>query len=198
MMVLAELLRDALPALVHIPASGPAPSRSSGLVKRLFEEASGTRLGSGFAIRQNAQLLLLEALRSYLEREQPAVGWLRVLADQSLAPALRLMHAEPGRPWGLVELASTAGMSRTVYSERFRRAADEPPLAYLSPWRMVLAQHALRDPDARIGALAAQLGYGLDSAFSDAFKRIVGESPTHYRQHAGRAAPSRQLRHFVH
>ncbi|MGY4856356.1 AraC family transcriptional regulator [Cryobacterium sp. AP23] len=181
----SELLRNALPGLVHVAAAGRAPSLSGGLVKRLFEEASGTRLGSAFAIRQNAQLLLLEVLRAYLEQEQPTIGWLRLLADESLAPALRRMHAEPGRSWGLAELASAAGMSRTVFSERFRRAAGEPPFTYLARWRMVLAQHALEDPDVRIGALAAQLGYGSDSAFSNAFKRIVGEAPQHYRQHAG-------------
>jgi AraC-like DNA-binding protein len=180
----AELLRNALPGLVHVAAAGRAPSLSAGLVKRLFEEASGTRLGSAFAVRQNAQLLLLEVLRAYLEQEQPAIGWLRLLADESLAPALRRMHAEPGRSWGLAELASAAGMSRTVFTERFRRAAGEPPLTYLTRWRMVLAQHALEDPDVRIGALATQLGYGSDSAFSNAFKRIVGEAPQHYRRHA--------------
>jgi AraC-like DNA-binding protein len=183
----AELLRTALPGLVHVEAEGRTSTLTGGLVKRLFEEAAGTRLGSAFAVRQNAQLLLLEVLRAYLEREQPAIGWLRLLADESLAPALRRMHAEPGRPWGLAELASAAGMSRTVFFERFRRAAGEPPLTYLARWRMVLAQHALEDPDVRIGALAAQLGYGSDSAFSNAFKRIVGEAPQHYQRHASDA-----------
>lgn len=180
----SELLLNALPGMVHVAATSPTPSRSSELVKRLFEEASGTRLGSAFAIRQNAQLLLLEVLRAHLEQEQPAIGWLRLLADESLAPALRRMHTEPGQPWGLAELASAAAMSRTVFSERFRRAAGAPPLTYLARWRMVLAQHALEDPDVRIGALAAELGYGSDSAFSNAFKRIVGEAPQHYRRHA--------------
>lgn len=180
----SELLRNALPGMVHIAATSPTPSRSSELVKRLFEEASGTRLGSAFSIRQNAQLLLLEVLRAYLGQDQPAIGWLRLLANEDLAPALRRMHAEPGRPWGLAELATAAGMSRTVFSERFRRAAGEPPLTYLTRWRMVLAQHALEDPDVRIGALATELGYGSDSAFSNAFKRIVGEAPQHYRRHA--------------
>ena len=185
----AELLRNALPGMVHVAATSSASSRSSEHVKRLFEEASGARLGSAFAIRQSAQLLLLEVLRAYLEQEEPAIGWLRLLADESLAPALRRMHAEPGRSWGLAELASAANMSRTAFSERFRRAAGEPPLTYLARWRMVLARHALGDPEVRIGTLAAQLGYGSDSAFSNAFKRVVGEAPTHYRRHAGTTRP---------
>jgi hypothetical protein len=71
------LLRTALPSLVHVRAATPAASRLGGIVERLFDEASSGRLGSGFAIRQNGQLLLLEVLRAYLEQEQPPVGWLR-------------------------------------------------------------------------------------------------------------------------
>lgn len=176
------LLRGALPGLVHVQASTPAASRLGALVAQLFAEASSGRLGSAFAIRQNGQLILLEVLRAYLEQEQPPTGWLRLLADEPLAPAVRLMHQQPGRAWGLAELASAAGMSRTTFAERFRTLAGAPPLTYLSRWRMVLAQRALRDPDVRVGALAAQLGYGSESAFSNAFKRELGQSPLHYRR----------------
>lgn len=176
------LLRTALPSLVHVQAGTSAASRVGGVLERLFEEASSGRLGSGFAIRQNGQLLLLEVLRAYLEQEEPPVGWLRLLADEPLGPALRLIHEQPGKPWGLVELARAAGMSRTSFAERFRAVAGTPPLTYLSRWRMLLAQRALRDPDVRVGALAAELGYSSESAFSNAFKREVGESPLHFRR----------------
>jgi AraC-like DNA-binding protein len=176
------LLSTALPGLVHVRAASSAASRLGGIVARLFDEAASGRLGSAFAIRQNGQLLLLEVLRAYLEQEKPPVGWLRLLADEPLGPALRLIHDQPGTPWGLVELARAAGMSRTSFAERFRAVAGTPPLSYLSRWRMLLAQRALRDPDVRVGALAAELGYGSESAFSTAFKRQVGESPLHYRR----------------
>lgn len=176
------LLGAALPGLVHVQAATPVASRLGDLVGRLFDEASSARLGSAFAMRQNGQLLLLEVLRAYLEQEEPPAGWLRLLADEPLAPALRLMHGEPGRPWGLVELAQAVGMSRTSFAERFRAVAGTPPLAYLSRWRMLLAQRALRDPDARVGNIAADLGYGSDSAFSAAFKREMGLSPLQYRR----------------
>ncbi|MBT2502220.1 AraC family transcriptional regulator [Curtobacterium sp. ISL-83] len=182
------MLGAVLPGLVHVQAARPAADRLASLVGGLFDEASSGRLGSAFALRQHGQLLLLEVLRSYLEQEQPPTGWLRLLADEPLAPALRLIHAEPGRPWGLVELARAAGMSRTSFAERFRTVAGVPPLAYVSRWRMLLAERALRDPDVRIGALAAELGYGSDSAFSTAFKREVGESPARYRRRVRSAA----------
>lgn len=176
------LLAAALPGVVHVHAEAPGAARVRGIVHRIYEEGSRGRLGSAFAMRQHAQLLLLEVLRAYVEQEQPPVGWLRLLVDAPLAPALRLMHEQPGRPWGLAELARAAGMSRTVFAERFRAVAGTPPLTYLSQWRMVLATRALRDPDVRIAALAADLGYGSESAFSTAFKREVGESPARYRR----------------
>ncbi|WP_036507882.1 AraC family transcriptional regulator [Nocardioides sp. URHA0020] len=177
-----ELLRTALPGLVHVRASTPAASRLATIVVQIVEEASSGRLGSAFAIRQQGQLFLLEVLRAYLEQEEPPVGWLRLLADEQLAPALRLMHDHPGTPWGLTELARAAGMSRTSFADRFRKVAGTPPLSYLSRWRMLLAQRALRDPDVRVGDLASRLGYGSESAFSTAFKRQIGESPLHYRR----------------
>ena len=176
------LLRSALPGLVHVRTSTPTASRLAVLVAQLFAEASSGRLGSAFAIRQNGQLILLEFLRAYLEQERPPAGWLRLLADEPLAPALRLMHEQPGEPWELVELARAAGMSRTSFAARFRTVAGTPPLAYLSRWRMVLAQRALRSPDMRVGALAAELGYSSESAFSTAFKREIGESPMVHRR----------------
>lgn len=184
----SALLRTALPGLVHVSAT--STGRSAELVRQLFDEVSSERLGSAFAIRQNAQLLLLEVLREYVEHVQPPIGWLRLLADERLAPAIREMHAAPGRSWGLAELASAARMSRTGFAERFRSAAGEPPLRYLARWRMVLAQRALHDPDARVGTLAAQLGYGSESAFSIAFKRETGEAPLHYRQRVAVTPPT--------
>ncbi len=177
-----DLLASALPGLVHVRGATPAAARLAGLVDQLVVEASSPRLGSAFAIRQLGQLILLEFLRAYLEQEEPPTGWLRLLADEQLAPALRLVHDQPGRSWDLVGLARAAGMSRTSFAERFRAVAGVPPLAYLARWRMVLAQRALRDPDVRVGALATELGYGSESAFSTAFKREVGESPVHYRR----------------
>jgi AraC-like DNA-binding protein len=177
-----ELLRTALPGLVHVHASTAAASRLAALVTQHFHEAASGRLGSAFAIRQNGQLILLEVLRAFLEEERPPVGWLRLLADGPLTPALQLLHQQPNRSWELAELAQAAGMSRTSFAKRFRAVAGTTPLAYLSRWRMMLAQRALRDPDVRVGTLARELGYGSESAFSTAFKREIGESPLHHRR----------------
>lgn len=184
------LLLEALAPMSHIRASAAAATSLLTSLDRLFDEATGGRLGSAFAIRQYGQLLVLEVLRAYVSQTEPPPGWLRVLTDERLRPALGLMHAEPGRPWQLTQLARAAAMSRTSFAERFRAAAAMPPLTYLGRWRMLLAQRALRDGDVRIGSLAAQLGYASESAFSTAFKREVGESPLRYRHRVRGESPT--------
>ncbi|MEU8976097.1 AraC family transcriptional regulator [Streptomyces monashensis] len=175
------LLLEALPPLGHIRAAADAAGALHARLHQLFDEVTGNRMGSTFAIQQHAQLLLLEMLRAYVDQAELPPGWLRVLTDQRLRPALRLMHAEPGRHWGLEELAREAAMSRTTFAERFRAVAGVPPLAYLHRWRMLLARRALRDSDVPVRSLAAELGYTSESAFSNAFKREVGESPLRHR-----------------
>ncbi|MFB6784402.1 AraC family transcriptional regulator [Streptomyces sp. NPDC056352] len=175
------LLLGALPPVAHVRASVSDGEPLRADLLRLFDEATSDRIGSAFAIRQYGQLLLLEALRAYVGQADLPPGWLRLLTDERLRPALDLIRAEPGRAWGLAELARAAAMSRTSFAERFREVAGMPPLTYLSHWRMLLAQRALRDDDVRIATLATELGYGSESAFSTAFKRVVGEAPRRYR-----------------
>ncbi|GAA2120277.1 AraC family transcriptional regulator [Actinomadura napierensis] len=181
------LLLEALPPVGHVRASAAAAGLRRSL-DRLIDEVTGGRPGSAFAIRQCGQLLLLEVLRAYVGQAELPPGWLRVLTDERLRPALNLMHADPGRPWRLEDLAHAAAMSRTSFAERFRTMAGVPPLTYLNRWRMLLAQRALRDGDVRIGSLAAELGYASDSAFSTAFKREVGESPLRFRHRTRQTA----------
>ncbi|MCY1141098.1 AraC family transcriptional regulator [Actinoplanes sp. Pm04-4] len=176
-----ELLLQALPPVGHVRASAAEAGRLRVIVDQLVDEVTGARMGSGFAVRQYAQLLVLEVLRAYVGQASLPPGRLRVLTDERLRPAVSRMHAEPGRSWKLEELAQASAMSRTSFAERFRQVAGVPPLAYLNGWRMLLAQRALRDGDVRVGALAADLGYTSESAFSTAFKREVGESPLRYR-----------------
>ncbi|BCY08888.1 AraC family transcriptional regulator [Actinoplanes sp. L3-i22] len=176
-----DLLLQALPPVGHVRAEAAEATRLRVIVAQLVDEVSAARMGSGFAIRQYAQLLVLEVLRAYVGQAQLPPGRLRVLTDTRLRPAVSRMHAEPGRAWKLAELAHAAAMSRTSFAERFRAVAGVPPLTYLNGWRMLLAQRALGERDVRVGTIAADLGYTSESAFSTAFKREVGESPLRYR-----------------
>jgi AraC-like DNA-binding protein len=182
------LLLGALPPVAHLRASAADSDRLRAALLLVFDEATGDRIGSVFAIRQYSQLVLLEVLRAYVDQVALPSGLPRLLTDERLRPTLELMHADPGRGWGLEELARAAAMSRTSFAERFRTVAGVPPLTYLNHWRMLLAQRALRDGAVRVAELAAELGYGSESAFSTAFKRVVGESPRSYRLRARQTA----------
>ncbi|MGH6654029.1 MAG: AraC family transcriptional regulator [Actinocrinis sp.] len=183
------LLLRGLPPLGRIRASAAAPPQLRGNLDRLFDEVSGNHIGSAFAIRQYGQLLLLDILRAYVDQTELPAGWLRLLTDERLRPALDLMHTDPGHRWGLQDLAGAAAMSRTSFAEHFRAVAGQPPLTYLNRWRMLLAQRALRDDDVRVGKLAIKLGYASESAFSTAFKREIGESPLQFRHRAHHDRP---------
>ncbi|MGD0189681.1 MAG: AraC family transcriptional regulator [Rhizomicrobium sp.] len=176
------LLTDVLPPVIHVHAASPSAPVLRWLLDQLLRERTAALPGARLATAQLAQLMLVQVLRAHLDSACPvAAGWLRVLADPRLAPALRLMHGEPGRTWTLDDLAKAAAMSRTSFAQRFRTAAGVAPLAYLTQWRMRLAERALRDDDGSVGLLARSLGYASESAFSNAFKRVTGHAPRRYR-----------------
>ncbi|MFE2747520.1 AraC family transcriptional regulator [Streptomyces scopuliridis] len=184
-----ELLIQALPPLIHVRATADEAPVLRWLLDQLLREMAADRAGTGFATGQLTQLMFVQVLRAYLaDAESIPVGWLRALADERIAPALHLMHGDPGRPWQLSELAGAAAMSRTTFASRFRAVAGVPPLTYLHNWRMRLAERALREEDTPISSLALSLGYTSDSAFSNAFKRTIGIAPKRYRDTARAAA----------
>jgi len=186
------LLRSALPELIHVrgeSAEAPALRR---LVEQLLDEMANDRVGAEFVSDHLAQLMFVQVLRICLaEADGLPAGWLRALADERVAPALRLMHGEPDRAWHLEELAHAAAMSRTAFALRFRQVVGVPPLTYLLNWRMSLAARALRQDGTPVAALARSVGYASESSFSNAFKRSVGVSPRRYRDAARAAAATR-------
>jgi AraC-like DNA-binding protein len=182
------LLADVLPPLIHVKAATPHATVLRWLLDQLVREPVAELPGAALASEQLAQLLFVHILRVHVETSGLlARGWLRAVADQRLAPTLRLMHAEPGRAWQLEELAKAAAMSRTTFAHHFKTAAGVPPLTYLTEWRMRLAERALREENTPVSILAGQLGYTSESAFSNAFKRVTGNAPKRYRT-ASRAA----------
>ncbi|MEU9292038.1 AraC family transcriptional regulator [Streptomyces sp. NPDC048275] len=186
-----ELLLQALPPLMHVRAAAAEAPVLRWLLDQLLRELTAGRPGADFAADQLAQLMFVQVLRAYLaDADALPAGRLRALADERIAPALRLMHADPGRPWQLEELARAAAMSRTTFAQRFRAVAGVPPLTYLLDWRMSLARRALRDGETSVAALAQKVGYTSESAFSNAFKRTTGLAPRRYRDVARTALTS--------
>jgi AraC-like DNA-binding protein len=177
-----KLLRDVLPPWIHVPATTPQAASFRWLLGQLMDERATSLPGSQLASAQLAQLLFIQILRAHLNNAGPTPsGWLRALAEPRLAPALHLMHGDPGRTWHLEELAEACAMSRTTFASRFKTAAGVAPLTYLTEWRMCLAQRALREQNLAIATMAQSLGYSSESAFSNAFKRVTGISPNTYR-----------------
>jgi AraC-like DNA-binding protein len=186
-----DLLRNVLPPVAIIRAGAPEAAALRWIMEQLLVEYTTARPGATVAIAQLAQLMFVQLLRAHLAASaRLPVGWLRAIRDERLAPALRLLHAEPGRDWKLPELARAVGMSRTAFAVHFKATAGIAPLAYLTTWRMRLAERTLREEDATVSEIAASLGYTSESAFSSAFKRVTGSAPRHYRQRSREASPA--------
>lgn len=176
------LLSAVLPPLIHVRAASPQAAVLQWLLAQLVRERAGQLPGADIASTQLAQLMFVQILRVHLANAGPLkAGWLRALTDPRIAPALRLMHGDPGHAWCLAELASAAAMSRTTFALHFKAAAGVAPLTYLTEWRMRLAERALREDDMPVAVLARSLGYTSESAFSNAFKRMTGSAPKRYR-----------------
>ncbi len=175
------LLADVLPPLIHVHAASPQATVLRWLLDQLVRERAAELLGP--ASRHRSSLSSCSSrFCAHLETSGPlATGWLRAISDQRIAPALRLMHGDPGHPWQLGELAKASAMSRTTFASHFKTVAGLAPLTYLTEWRMRLAEHALREDDTPIAALARSLGYTSESAFSNAFKRVTGRAPKRYQ-----------------
>lgn len=177
-----RLLADVLPPWIHVPAASPQATTFRWLLDQLVEERASGQPGTQLVSAQLAQLLFIQILRAHLKTSRPMPsGWLRAMGDPRIAPALRMMHGDPARPWHLDELASACAMSRTTFAFHFKSVAGVAPLTYLTQWRMRLAERALREETTQVAVIAQSLGYTSESAFSNAFKRLVGKSPKAYR-----------------
>lgn len=178
------LLLNGLPPLIHVRGTTGEAEPLSWLLRQLVAEMKGGRPGRAIVISGLAQLLFIQTLRAYLAHAPNGdEGWLKGFGDQRLAVVLSSLHSEPSRNWSLEELAKKAGMSRTSLAVRFREMMGVPPLAYLTQWRMYLARRELR-AGASISEAAASVGYASDSAFSNAFKRVMAVAPGQYRRTA--------------
>ena len=187
-----SLLGGLLPTLVHIQASDPAAGRLKRTIDSIVEEALADRPGRDLVVDRLIEVLLVEALRFGSEGVDAIgkPGLLVGLADPLLARALRRLHSDVAHAWSVEELARAAGLSRSVFSERFSQKVGVPPMQYVMDWRMALAKAMLRRDTPPLEAVAAAIGYQSASAFSTAFRREVGSPPSHFRSHHNRLTVS--------
>jgi AraC-like DNA-binding protein len=174
-------LLDALPPVLHIRGTAQSPWLRE-FTRFAVMEANEKRLGAGSILSKLGELLFADIVRRYVESlPQESRGWLGGLRDRHVGRALNLLHCEPMRPWTLNELAKEAGLSRSAFAERFTAYVGMPPMQYLLKWRLQIAASRLLSGNAGVAAIAADVGYESEAAFSRAFKRVIGQSPADWR-----------------
>ncbi|UWE10324.1 AraC family transcriptional regulator [Actinacidiphila bryophytorum] len=176
-----------IPPVVHLPAHLGRYSSLRAAVELLGSEIDRPRPGTGAIVPSLLDTLLLYILRAWFEQrshDEGAAGWAAALSDPAIGSALSAIHHDPVHPWTVEELGARAGLSRAAFARRFTALVGQPPLAYLTWWRMITAARVLRESDAPLRVVARQAGYGSEIAFAAAFKREYGVSPGRYRRHA--------------
>lgn len=173
-----ERLLHALPDIVMVPAA-----EAQFPIRELLErEVSKDEPGQQVVLDRLLDLALIATLRAWFDRpEAVAPGWYRAQGDPMVGPALRLIHDDPAHPWTVASLAAKVGASRAAFARRFTTLVGEPPMAYLTGWRIALAADLLRGCDDTIESIARRVGYSNAFALSVAFKRVRGVSPSQHR-----------------
>ncbi|MFG2648422.1 AraC family transcriptional regulator [Streptomyces sp. NPDC048436] len=174
-------LLDALPPLLVLPTEvWDCP-----LTPLLADEIAKDEPGQDVVLDRLLDLLMIASLRAWFSRpEAEAPAWYRAMGDPVVGQAIRLLQDDPAHPWTIAALAAKAGVSRAALARRFTELVGEPPMAYLTGWRLALAADLLRDSGQTIAAIARRVGYGSAFALSSAFKRVYGVSPQEHRTRA--------------
>jgi AraC-like DNA-binding protein len=178
--VSARLLR-ALPALCVVSES----ELGSPLIPLLDAEIVRSEPGQDAVLDRLLDLLLIAALRAWFSRPDAAApGWYVAQGDPVIGPALQAMQSDPAHAWTIAELAREALVSRAAFARRFTELVGEPPMTFLTRWRLAVAADLLVDPDTTLDRVARRVGYSTPFALSTAFKREYGVSPRTYRERA--------------
>lgn len=177
----AQLLVKLLPSLIHVRRGEPGAARLRRLADMIGDEVGARLPGRELILERLVEVLLVEALRfRRAATAKQEAGLLAGLADEPLARALRRIHDDVARRWTVQDLARAAGMSRAVFAERFERTVGVPPIRYLLEWRMAVAKDLLRRERPPLATVAERIGYQSASAFSTAFTRHTGCSPSYF------------------
>ncbi len=172
-----------LPKLIHIRgAQGRVEEGCEDIIRLIAREAASQQPGAQVMLRRLTELLFIQVIRLWIDQEAEAsVGWVGALRDQPISAALGLIHQSPERQWTVKDLAEAAALSRSAFSARFTELVGEPPMTYLTRWRMLRATRMLKN-EVGMKTIADLLGYESEAAFRKAFKREIGIPPAQYRK----------------
>lgn len=178
----ARLLVKQLPEVITIDAatSGSDWLWFPSLMTMIANETRTTRPGGETVVTRLCDILVIQTIRAWIEREPTHHGWLAALRDPTIGRAITLIHRDPAHGWTVAELAAEVAMSRSGFATRFTELVGESPKSYLTSWRMQLGRSFLED-GLTIAEVATRLGYQSEAAFSRAFKRVTGVPPSHAR-----------------
>jgi AraC-like DNA-binding protein len=176
-------LLQCLPKIIHIPGErGRMAHGFADIVSFIARESASPQQGAEVMLRRLTEMLFIQVVRVWIDQQAEASGgWLAALHDPSISTALGLIHQLPKRGWKVEELAEAVALSRSAFTARFTRLVGEPPMKYLTRWRMNMATRLLQN-GIKVEKIAQQLGYDSDVAFRKAFKREVGIPPARYRK----------------
>jgi AraC-like DNA-binding protein len=175
-------LVEALPRVLHLPAA-LAGDWVSRVIDQAVVESNSRRPGGDAVLERLAEMMFVDAARRYLDSlPEDATGWLAGLRDRFVGKALGLLHERPTYQWSVDGLAREVGLSRSALHERFVLYLGQAPIQYLANWRIQLGARQLRESNRTVGAIARDVGYDSEAAFSRAFRRLVGMPPTAWRR----------------
>ena len=177
-------LLAALPRVIHVRGhSLGAGSWVTTFLRAVVSESNQRRPGGEAVLERMSEMLFVEVLRRHIDSLPPEqTGWLAGMRDPAVGRSLALLHERPAESWTVEGLAAEAGLSRSALHERFLHLIGQPPMQYLTRWRMQVASSLLRDTNATLHAVSRDVGYESEAAFSRAFKREVGISPGAWRR----------------
>ncbi len=173
----------ALPKVIHLPAaSSPSTAWLRPVIESALNESRQDKAGSENVLARLSELMFVQVVREHLESLPPGEGgWLAALRDPVVGKSLLSLHGAPAKDWTLESLAREVGVSRSALADRFATTAGQPPMQYLTNWRMQLASRLLIE-GAAVADVASKVGYDSEAAFSRGFKRIVGVPPSEWRR----------------
>lgn len=183
-------LLSALPDVLVCPTSGPDANPLLGLAAQMLaaDVCAEESNSSGYTRSRLLEIFCAEAIRSYQKQLGSAsVGWLQGLNDPKIAVALAHIHASPEKAWTVDRLAGSAALSPSRFAARFRDRVGITVMDYVARWRMNVACRLLADHNTTVEAVAFKVGYGSATAFSNAFRNMIGLSPAKWRVTSGRA-----------
>ena len=176
-------LLSTLPSMIRIPAPKQGQDPLSSLIEFALSETRQTRGGERCLLLRLSEVMFVEVLRRYLRvSSRTESGWLEGLGHPVVGKALGILHRDISYNWSLHSLADAIGTSRSTLAERFTQLIGVPPMQYLTNWRMQVAANRLMETSLKMYAIASEIGYESEAAFSRAFKRVIGMSPKAWRE----------------